>query len=131
MGPRVVVTVLGAAAMIAGSFLGWTEIPLGGGYTYLGTDLGLSVFFNWEETNLADSFLVSAGMLIILLGIIAGVGAFLQTRWVSRIAGLVVTVALGLTVVRFIGESGPSIGLLLALAGGILALVGSFLRRGT
>jgi hypothetical protein len=70
-------------------------------------------------------------MLIILLGIIAGVGAFLQTRWVSRIAGLVVTVALGLTVVRFIGESGPSIGLLLALAGGILALVGSFLRRGT
>lgn len=123
------IVVIGGAAIVVGSLLSWTTIPLGGGYSYRGTALAMSVFFTWDSTELADSLFVSAGMVTMLLGIASAAGALLRRPLVSWVAGGAATAAFGALIIRFLGESDPDLGLLLAFAGGILVLVGSFLSQ--
>lgn len=119
----------GAVLVMVCSLLPWTTIPLGGGYAYRGTMLSLSVFYKWDSTDLASSFLVSAGMLVALMGLAGLLGVLLHRSWLTWVSGGAAVVALGLPIIRFMGESDPDLGLLAGFMGGILVLVGAFLNR--
>src|SRR5918996_3319356 len=78
---RSTVSALGALALIAGSFLEWIEIGIGFDLTRTGFDLAIDVYWNWDEVNLADSFLLSAGMVTTVLGILVVAGAAASRWW--------------------------------------------------
>ncbi len=90
----------GAAAIVLGSLLPWTTIPLGGGYAYRGTMLSMSVFYDWDATGLAGSFLVSAGALTAQLGLACLAGVYFRQQWLTWLSGGFVTAALGALVAR-------------------------------
>lgn len=126
MSARAVVS-LGGLAMIIGPFLKWTETRIGGGLRREGVKLEWSQFFDHSQLALADSIFLSAGMIIVVLGVVAVLGAFV-TPWMSRIAGLVAIALLASSIVDFITEGGVAVGLWLSMAGAIAVVAGSFIR---
>lgn len=123
------VSIVGSLLVIVASMLPWTTISLGGGYSYRGTSVSPSVFFDWGGMDLAASFLLSAGMAIAVLGIVSLLGVLLRRPALIWLGGGVVTLALALLIVRFFGESDPDFGLLIGFVAGLLILVGAFLDR--
>ena len=139
---RIILTILGAALMIAGAFLGWFnfgDVPAGvdlPGNT--GTELSWSLFYSTETPFAApgdpQTFFTSAGFVVIVLGLLALLGLALNTGWLTRLAGalgIVAIVAWAITLYRVanedfgIGEIG--IGAWMVLAGGLVVLIGGFL----
>lgn len=120
------VVVLGGLAMIVGPFLKWTEVRLGPGFSREGVKLEWVQFFDHSQLTLADSIFISAGMMIVVLGILAMVGAFVAP-WMSRIAGLVAIALVSSSIVDFITEGGVAVGLWLTLAGAITVVGGTFI----
>jgi uncharacterized membrane protein YphA (DoxX/SURF4 family) len=125
---RGVLTVVGAAGLIIGSFLDWlSEGPS------KGTDVGADIF--WSTTPKSDpNFFVSAGFVTIVLGLLVLLGLALRTGTLTRLAavlGVIAFVLYVITLYRFkgveynIGDVG--IGMWIVLAGGVLALIGGFL----
>ena len=125
MGSRAVVS-LGGLAMIVGPFLKWTEARIASGLDREGVKLEWSQFFDHSGLSLADSIFLSAGMIIVVLGVLALLGAFV-TPWMSRIAGLVAIALLASSIVDFISEGGVAVGLWLTMAGAIAVVAGSFI----
>lgn len=123
---RILLTVLGAAGMIIGAFLPWA-------FDDKGTEIEPVVFYSIDVAAQAD-LLMSAGGIVILLGILALLGMALRTGWLTSLAGVLGMVAFVLVVItlyRLPAEAGAGIGsveigLWLVLAGGLLALLGGF-----
>jgi hypothetical protein len=125
---RLVLTILGAAAMIVGSFLQW--VLNSGNGSLVGTDLPLRSFYRPVFTP-GSSFVTSPGAVMILLGLIALLGMAGWGGWLTRIAGALGIIALVLVVIEM-NRAGLSLpndigpGMWVALAGSVVALVGGF-----
>ena len=140
---RIILTLLGAAAIIVGAFLEWfsfgsdveaqaaaagVEVPGGAG-----TDLSWSVFYSTDDPT-GPSFFASAGFAVIVLGLLALLGLALRTGWLTRLAGVLAIVAVvlyAITLYRVPGQdlsiSQIGIGAWLTLAGGLIVVIGGFL----
>lgn len=120
---RVLLTVVGAAGMIVGSFLDWV-----GGER--GTDLSYRVFFQpTPEGN--PAFITSAAFVIIAIAVLALLG--LAGNWLTRLAGALGIAAFVLFAISVYRAETTStflesiqIGAWLMLAGSVVALIGGF-----
>ena len=134
---RAVLTVAGAAGIIGGAFLGWLQFD--GQTGAEGIRAPVAVF--WSNLTDVDpaSFTTSAGLVLIVLGLVALIGLALPTGWLTRLAGALAIIAFVLFVISVIrvssedtgglvelGLGNIGIGMWLILAGGILAVVGGF-----
>ena len=120
---RALLTLLGAAGMIIGSFLEWLQAREG-------TELSYRAFY--QSALPTGRFLTSAGLIMIVLGLLAIVGLAFPTGWLTRLAvalGIIGMVLFGISVLRAAAESlsSVSVGAWIVLVGSILALIGGFL----
>lgn len=125
---RLVLTLVGAAAMIVSGFLKWIN-PIA-----QSTAQHISIRSLWS-TNFrhTGSFVTSMAALVILLGLVAIVGLAPRSGWLTRLAGalgIVVAVLFGIQLFRLPQGSFPGdlgVGVWVLLGGGIVALIGGFL----
>jgi len=136
---RIILTLLGAALMIGGAFLGWFnfgDVPAGAPVPgNAGIEMSWKIFYDAGIENPFDaSFFTSAGFVSIILGLLALLGLALSTGWLTRLAGalaLVAIVAYAITLYRVegadlnIGEIG--LGAWLVALGGLVVLIAGFL----
>jgi hypothetical protein len=132
---RLVLSVLGAAGMIIGAFLPWFrfgegEAPPGIGLT--GIEVSNSVFYSTDDP-FGASFVESAGLVAIILGVLALLGMAFRSGWLTSVAGALSIIAFALVLITLyrVPEAGfdvsnVAIGLWVVLAGGVLALIGGF-----
>ena len=126
---RMVLTMIGSAAMIVGSFLVWVSNSANG--DLIGTEVPLRVFYRPAFTS-TSSFVASAGAVMILLGLLALLGMAGWGGWLTRIAGALGIIALILVAIQMYRAPGLSLpndigpGIWVALAGSVVALVGGF-----
>jgi peptidoglycan/LPS O-acetylase OafA/YrhL len=126
---RIVLTLLGAAGMIVSALLEWWN-------GLVGTDLTDKVLYQTTFTR-ADRFLTSIGAVMIALGIVAVLGLVDSTGWLIRLAGALGIVAFILVAIQGYRSTASvsteldqtDVGAWVALAGGLVALVGGFLGR--
>jgi hypothetical protein len=123
---RLVLGILGAAGMIIGPFLDWTQgVP--------GTEIRFRAFFSTEATGQAG-FAASAGFTLLILGVIALVGLAFRSGWLTSLAaglGLLACILIVVTIYRLEGGVGDlRIGFWLAAVGSLLALVASMFGAG-
>jgi hypothetical protein len=125
---RLILTLLGAAGMIVGSFLVWVNNSANG--DLVGTELPLRSLYRPAFVG-TDSFLTSPGAVMILLGLLALLGMAGWGGWLTRIAGALGIIELVLVVIEM-NRAGLALpdaigpGIWVALAGSLLALVGGF-----
>jgi hypothetical protein len=132
---RLALSVLGAAGMIIGAFLPWLrfdegQAPPGVGLT--GLDLSNSIFYSTDDP-FGASFIGSAGLAAIILGVLALLGMALRTGWLTSLAGVLGIIAFVLVLITLyrvpdadFSVSNVGLGLWVVLAGGVLALLGGF-----
>lgn len=136
---RIVLTIIGAAAMILAAFLSWLnfEIPEGAEDVLRtsGVNLDWSIFFSTADP-FGASFYASAGMVAIVLGVLALLGLAFPTGWLTRLAGalgIVAVVLYAITLYRVPNESFTladiGIGGWVLALGSLVALIGGFLGR--
>jgi hypothetical protein len=135
MAARVIFTLLGAAGLIVGAFLAWfsfsaQEAPPGVGLN--GVEVSNSVFYSTADP-FGASFVSSAGLIAIALGVLALLGLVFRTGWLTTLSGVLGVVAFALVLITLyrVEEAGFNIsnvglGLWLVLAGGVLAVIGGF-----
>jgi hypothetical protein len=135
MAARVIFTLLGAAGLIVGAFAPWFrfgagEVPPGIGLD--GVEVSYTVFYSTDDP-FGASFIESAGLVAIVLGVLALLGQVFRTGWLTTLAGVLGIVAVALVVITLyrvegqdFGISNVGIGLWLVLAGGILSVIGGF-----
>jgi hypothetical protein len=135
MAARVIFTLLGAAGLIVGAFLAWfsfgaQEVPPGVGLT--GVEVSNSVFYSTDDP-FGASFVSSAGLVAIALGVLALLGLVFRTGWLTTLAGVLGIVAFALVLITLFrvpdasfGIGNVGLGLWLVLAGGVLAVIGGF-----
>ena len=128
---RILLTLLGAGAMIVGAFLDW----LGG---QPGNILEWAVFYAPRDPTAQATLATSAGGVFILLALLALVGLAFRTGWLTRIAAALALagwVMIVITLFRFelpplggssTGLGAIQIGLWAIVAGSLLALIGGF-----
>jgi hypothetical protein len=133
---RILLTLLGAAAMIGGAFLDWFSfgaVPEGVDAGASGTEMSVSILWSTDDP-FGASFFASIGFVAIVLGLLAILGLALRTGWLTRLAGalaIIVVILYAITLYRVpdadlsISEFG--LGVWLVLAGGLLVLIGGFL----
>ena len=117
---RIVMTLLGAAGLVVGAVLTWTD-------GILGTDLSVRALYQttFEES---DSFVRTVGFVAVVLGLSALVGLLNPTGWLTRMAGMLGVVMFVLFAVQVYRSDTHEIdtGAWLAAAGAVVALVGGF-----
>jgi|FLYK01.1.fsa_nt_gi hypothetical protein len=120
---RALLTLVGAAGMIAAAFLAWTEGTIG-------TRLDVDAFWTASFDDTAR-FLTSAGAVAIGLGLLVIIGLAPASGWLTRLAGALGIVGFVLFLIQLYRADatlpdaiGP--GAWLLLAGSIVALVGGF-----
>ncbi|MEO8424911.1 MAG: sugar:proton symporter [Actinomycetota bacterium] len=121
VGVRVFLTLLGTAGMIVGAFFKWiSEIE--------GTKLDIRAF--WTTTlRSTGTFVQTAGFVMIVLGLVAVIGAAIGSGWLTRLAGAVAIVGLilfGIEVYRSAAHESVQPGVWIVLAGAVVTLVGGF-----
>lgn len=140
---RIVLTLVGAGAMILGAFLNWFNFP---GEIPAGADIPgtAGIEWNWSilystEDPFDAGFFTSVGFVAIVLGLLALLGLALRTGWLTRLAGvlgIVMVILYAITLYRVPeGEAGPGgfsigqigIGAWLVVAGGLIVLIAGFL----
>jgi hypothetical protein len=133
---RIILTLLGAAAMILGAFLDWFifEVPEGVdvGQDTAGINTSWSIFYSTDDPFGAD-FITSAGFVAIILGLLALLGLAFRTGWLTRIAGALAIIAIVLYAITLyrVEDAGFTVadigfGAWLVAAGGLIALIGGF-----
>jgi hypothetical protein len=132
---RLALSILGAAGMIIGAFLPWLrfdegQVPPGVGLT--GLDVSNSIFYSTDDP-FGASFIGSAGLAAIILGVLALLGMALRTGWLTSLAGVLGIIAFVLVLITLyrvpdadFSVSNVGLGLWVVLAGGVLALLGGF-----
>ena len=136
---RIILTLVGAAAMIGGSFLNWFAFP-NADQIPEGVDTGTAgIEWNWSVLYSTDdpfdaSFFTSIGFVVIVLGLLALLGLALRTGWLTRLSGvlaIVVLVLYAITLYRVpeddLGISNIGIGAWVVAAGGLIVLIAGFL----
>jgi len=120
---RIILTLAGAAGLIIGAFLDWFQ-----GNT--GVDLDIRAFWQTTLDKQSSTFIETVGFVMIVLGLLAIVGLAPRSGWLTRFAG-----ALGVAgFVLFLIEvyradqtvADLRVGAWVALAGGVVALIGGF-----
>jgi hypothetical protein len=120
---RIILTLAGAAGLIVGAFLEWIQDTTG-------VDLDIRAFWQTTFDKQSSTFVETVGFVMIVLGLLAIVGLAPRSGWLTRFAG-----ALGIAgFVLFLIEvyradqtvADVQVGGWLALAGGIIALIGGF-----
>lgn len=121
LGTRVILTLVGAAALIVGAFLDWTS-------SVLGTHLSNRAF--WGTTLVrSENFPMTAGFVAIVLGLVAVVGLAFSEGWLTRLAGAVGIVAFALFAIQIYRTQGSETigaGAWIALAGAFVVLMAGF-----
>jgi hypothetical protein len=124
--PGLIAGVVGGALMILGAFLDW----IGAGDSK-GIEAPIKVYWSPNVGGAADNFLVSAGFIVIVLGLLVILGAALGRGGLARtgaVLGIVAVVLFTITLYRADGNVGDlGIGVWLILVGSIVALVAGFL----
>lgn len=122
---RVLLTLLGAAGMILGSFLTWLARD---DVSAAGTGLDWRVLF-FGDLARAGMFR-SAGLIVIVIGLVALLGLALRRGWLTVLAGVLAIVAFAVMVIQEYRADGGignvRLGLWVVLAGGVAALIGGF-----
>ena len=128
---RVVLTLLGAAGLVIGGLLVWVRPG-----SRVGTEI--PVRFLWSTTaSDTTAFLQTVGFVAVVIGLLAIIGLAFRSGWLTRMAGalgIVEFVLFAITISRADGSSFPDavgVGAWLALAGGIVALIGGLLGTRT
>ena len=133
---RIILTLIGGAAMIIGAFLRWFPQEQAGQSTE-GTSMSFSIFYSTDDP-FGASFFASAGFAVIVLGVLALLGLAFRTGFLTRVAGVLGIVAIVLYAITLyrvpqagfgLGEIG--LGAWLVLVGGVLALIGGFMGSRT
>lgn len=129
---RIILTVIGAAALILGGFLTWYRPRAAGGLRIAGTDLDGRAYYTVALTR-APHFVSSAGAVMILLGLLALVGLAPRTGWLTRLVGALGIVGFVLYVITLARAAVPGgtlatigTGAWVCLAGGVICLAGGF-----
>jgi hypothetical protein len=121
---RLVLVALGAAGLFVGAFLEWVN-------GVNGIDLSNRVFFT-TDVRATTQFLASAGLIAIVIGLVALLGLTLINGWVVRLAGIAGIIAFVLSVISMARAQGFSlpqdigIGLWVLLAGSALTVIAGF-----
>jgi hypothetical protein len=130
MAVRVILTLLGAAGMIYGSFLSWLRVT-GIDANAPGTEVEWRVFFTPNADT--SSFWSSAGLVIIVLGILAVIGLAFRTGWLTSLSGALAVAAMILLAITFyrvaevdLGLENFGLGAWFVVGGGLLAFFGGF-----
>jgi len=133
---RMVLTLIGGAAMILGAFLPWFPEAQAGQGTE-GTTMSFSVFYSTDGP-FGASFLESAGFAAIVLGVVALLGLAFRTGFLTRLAGalgIVAIVLYAITLYRVpeggFGLGDIGLGAWVVLIGSVLALIGGFMGTRT
>jgi len=124
---RLIATLIGVAALVAGAFLKWTAARTGDKLTLralVQTDFG-------AQSDIAKT----VGGLSILIGLVAVIGLVDRTGWLTRLAGaaaLVVSVMFAIETYRSSSDFSAAlrathVGSGLELVGGLVLLIGGFL----
>jgi hypothetical protein len=123
LGVRMLLTLVGAAGLIVGAFLDWIEGAAG-------VDLDIRVF--WQTTFDTDTstFVETVGFVMIVLGLLAIVGMAPRSGWLTRFAGALAIAGFVLFLIEVYRAdqtvADVQAGAWLALAGGVVALIGGF-----
>jgi hypothetical protein len=118
---RLVLTLLGGAALVVGAFLNWTRDTAA-------TSITNRSLVQTDFTTRSD-IVQTAGGIAILIGIVAVIGLIDRTGWLSRLAGalgIVLFILFAVEVYRSADHSMQA-GAWLALAGGIVLIIGGML----
>jgi len=122
---RVLFTLLGAAGLVVAAFLQWWQDTAG-------TDLTIESLYQMTFSG-TDDFVQTVGFASIVLGLAALLGLAASTGWLTRLAGalgIAMVVLFGIQVYRDTSAlDAIDVGAWLALAGGVVALLGGFLGR--
>ena len=119
---RVLVTLLGAAGLIIGSFMKWFQGAEG-------TKISMKMYVG--SIHPTAEMIRSAGAVTILIGLVAVLGLAPRSGWLTRLAGALGIVAMILFAIQvFRAPSGTltdvGLGAWLVLAGSLVALIGGF-----
>jgi len=132
---RLVLSVLGAAGMIIGAFLAWFRfgegmVPPDVGLT--GIEVSNSIFYSTDDP-FGASFVESAGLAAIILGVLALLGMAFRSGWLTTLAGVLGIIAFALVLITLyrvpdggFDVSNVGYGLWIVLAGGVIAVFGGF-----
>ncbi|HEX2030889.1 MAG TPA: hypothetical protein VHL78_05745 [Actinomycetota bacterium] len=122
---RVLLTLLGAAAMILGAFLTWLAR---GDTSAAGTEIDWRVLFFGDLAR--AGLLRSAGLVVIVIALLAVLGLALRRGWLTVLAGVLGIVAFAVMVIQEYRADGAignvRVGLWVVLAGAVAALIGGF-----
>jgi hypothetical protein len=132
---RVIFALLGAAGLIVGAFLPWFSFDTGvapPGIGLEGVEVKYNVFYSTDNP-FGASFIESAGLIAIVIGVLALLGLVFRTGWLTTLAGVLGIVAFALVLITLYRVEGQDfgiqtvgLGLWLVLAGGILSVIGGF-----
>jgi hypothetical protein len=123
MAVRVLLTLVGAAGLIVGAFLDWIRTTSG---------VNLDITSLWESgfDQESETFVATIGFVAIILGLLAILGLAPRSGWLTRIAGalgIVLFVLFAIQVYRTdLTVQDIEVGAWIALAGGVVALIGGF-----
>jgi hypothetical protein len=123
LGVRVLLTLAGAAGLIVGAFLEWIVGAEG-------VDLDIRAF--WQTTFDTDTstFVETVGFVMIVLGLLAIVGMAPRSGWLTRFAGALAIAGFVLFLIEVYRAdqtvADVRAGAWVALAGGVVALIGGF-----
>ena len=119
-----ILVVVGGAMMIVSSLLNWAG-PVRGTKTHIRS--------LWNPEFTTSGLIRSVGFAMILLGVVAIIGLFVETRWLALVAGILGVVVTVLFLVEVQRGSGGldqvGAGLWLSLAGAVCVTVGGLYRK--
>jgi hypothetical protein len=120
---RIILTLAGAAGMIIGGFMNWTN-------GMAGVDMSDRAFYQTAFVH-EGNFLATVGFASIALGLVALLGMALRSGWLTRLAGALGIVAFVLFTIQLARADASlpgaiDMGAWLCLGGGIVALIGGF-----
>jgi hypothetical protein len=126
LGARFLLTLAGAAALIVGAFLNWTQGTAGTSITNRAL---------WSTTmSGTQTFFMSAGAIMIGLGLVALLGSAMGTGWLTRLAGaagMIAFVLFAIELFRAPGSQQIQIGAWLCGAGAVTVTVAGWFGRST
>jgi len=129
MGARLVLTLVGAGALVVSAFMNWIRDVDG---------VNLNIRSLWQDNAIqlkTGSFVETVGFAVIVLGLVAIVGLAARSGWLSRLAGAVAVAGFVLFAIQVyranLGVGDIQVGGWLTLIGGVVVLAGGFLGTRT
>ena len=120
---RIILTLVGAAGLIIGAFMDWLK-----GTT--GVDMDIRAFWQTTFSKQSSTFVETVGFVMIVLGLLAIVGLAPRSGWLTRFAGALGIVGFVLFLIEVYRANQTvadvQVGAWVALAGGVVALIGGF-----